>query len=105
MYNSDLSSHGICDICSNIGISFRFTIQIPPKGIVRCSVAKSKLILYQILGESASSALAVVIVDFLFVYIGCYLLNVQASKQAVDIVAYSGYKFVGYVLRSIIRPL
>ncbi|KAJ3862412.1 YIF1-domain-containing protein [Lentinula novae-zelandiae] len=52
----------------------------------------------KILGESASSALAVVIVDFLFVYIGCYLLNVQASKQAVDIVAYSGYKFVGVIL-------
>ncbi|KAJ3709956.1 YIF1-domain-containing protein [Lentinula raphanica] len=52
----------------------------------------------KILGESASSALAVVIVDFLFVYIGCYLLNVQASKQAVDIIAYSGYKFVGVIL-------
>ncbi|KAJ3839682.1 YIF1-domain-containing protein [Lentinula raphanica] len=51
----------------------------------------------KILGESASSALAVVIVDFLFVYIGCYLLNVQASKQAVDIIAYSGYKFVGVI--------
>ncbi|KAJ3802133.1 YIF1-domain-containing protein [Lentinula aff. detonsa] len=52
----------------------------------------------KILGESASSALAVVIVDFLFVYVGCYLLNVQASKQAVDIIAYSGYKFVGVIL-------
>ncbi|KAJ3978777.1 YIF1-domain-containing protein [Lentinula detonsa] len=51
----------------------------------------------KILGESASLALAVVIVDFLFVYVGCYLLNVQASKQAVDIIAYSGYKFIGYV--------
>ncbi|KIK55705.1 hypothetical protein GYMLUDRAFT_47662 [Collybiopsis luxurians FD-317 M1] len=52
----------------------------------------------KILGESASSALAVIIVDFLFVYVGCYLLNVQASKQAVDILAYSGYKFVGVIL-------
>ncbi|KAF5376353.1 hypothetical protein D9757_008646 [Collybiopsis confluens] len=52
----------------------------------------------KILGESASSALAVIIVDFLFVYIGCYLLNVQANKQAVDIIAYCGYKFVGVIL-------
>jgi hypothetical protein len=52
----------------------------------------------RVLGDSASSALAVVFVDFLFVYIGCYLLNVQASSQAVDIIAYSGYKFVGVIL-------
>ncbi|KAG7095117.1 hypothetical protein E1B28_005901 [Marasmius oreades] len=52
----------------------------------------------RILGESASSALGVVIVDFLFVYVGCYLLNVQSSGQAVDIVAYTGYKFVGVIL-------
>ncbi|KAJ3771929.1 YIF1-domain-containing protein, partial [Lentinula raphanica] len=52
----------------------------------------------EILGEFASLALAVVIADFLFVYIGCYLLNVQTSKQVVDIIAYSGYKFVGWAL-------
>ncbi|ESK88699.1 copii-coated vesicle component hrf1 [Moniliophthora roreri MCA 2997] len=52
----------------------------------------------RILGESASSALGVVIVDFLFVYVGCYLLNVQGSGQAVDILAYTGYKFVGVIL-------
>ncbi|KAF9074717.1 YIF1-domain-containing protein [Rhodocollybia butyracea] len=54
----------------------------------------------KILGQSASSALAVILIDFLFVFLGCYLLNVQPSpsKQAVDIVAYSGYKFVGVIL-------
>ncbi|KAL0575706.1 Protein transport protein yif1 [Marasmius crinis-equi] len=50
-----------------------------------------------VLGESASSALGVVIVDFLFVYVCCYLLNVQGSSQVVDIIAYSGYKFVGVI--------
>ncbi|KAF5370167.1 hypothetical protein D9758_001403 [Tetrapyrgos nigripes] len=52
----------------------------------------------QILGQTASFALAVIIVDFLFVYVGCYLLNVQSSSQALDIIAYSGYKFVGVIL-------
>ncbi|KAF9261078.1 YIF1-domain-containing protein [Marasmius fiardii PR-910] len=52
----------------------------------------------RVLGESASSALGVIIVDFLFVYIGCYLLNVQGTGQAVDIIAYTGYKFVGVIL-------
>ncbi|KAK1220114.1 Protein transport protein yif1 [Marasmius sp. AFHP31] len=51
----------------------------------------------RVLGESASSALGVVIVDFLFVYVCCYLLNVQGSGQAVDILAYTGYKFVGVI--------
>lgn len=50
----------------------------------------------QVLGESASRAIAVVILDFLFVKTGCYILNVQESSQVVDLIAYGGYKFVGY---------
>ena len=49
----------------------------------------------QILGESASRATVVVILDFCFIKLGCYILNIQGSSQAVDIVAYGGYKFVG----------
>ena len=48
-----------------------------------------------VLGDCASRALAVVVVEFLFVKMGCYLLNVQGSAQAVDLIAYGGYKFVG----------
>jgi hypothetical protein len=51
----------------------------------------------KVLGESASRALAVVLLDFAFVKIGCYFLNVQGSSQVVDLIAYGGYKFVGYV--------
>ena len=28
---------------------------------------------------------------------GCYILNIQGSSQVIDIVAYGGYKFVGYI--------
>lgn len=42
----------------------------------------------------------VVLVDFGFVYMGCYFLNVQQSNQLVDLVAYAGYKFVGYAVSS-----
>ncbi|KAF8811279.1 YIF1-domain-containing protein [Phlegmacium glaucopus] len=52
----------------------------------------------QILGESTTRAVAVVFLDFCFVKLGCYLLNIQGSSQVVDIVAYGGYKFVGVVL-------
>ncbi|KIJ64126.1 hypothetical protein HYDPIDRAFT_91208 [Hydnomerulius pinastri MD-312] len=52
----------------------------------------------QILGSSASRALVVVLLDFLFVKGGCYLLNVQDSGQVIDLIAYGGYKFVGVIL-------
>ena len=49
----------------------------------------------KVLGESASRALMVVILDFVFVKSGCYFLNVQGSSNVVDVIAYGGYKFVG----------
>lgn len=51
----------------------------------------------KILGEAASRALVVIILDFAFVKLGCYFLNVQGSSQVVDLVAYGGYKFVGVI--------
>ncbi|KAF8181640.1 protein transporter yif1 [Pholiota molesta] len=49
-----------------------------------------------ILGESASRATAVVLCDFAFVKLGCYILNIPSS-QMVDLIAYGGYKFVGII--------
>jgi hypothetical protein len=51
----------------------------------------------KVLGDSASRALAVVLLDFVFVKMGCYFLNVQGPSQVVDLIAYGGYKFVGCV--------
>ena len=42
--------------------------------------------------------MVVLFLDFLFVKLGCYILNVQGSSQFIDILAYGGYKFVGYVI-------
>ena len=53
------------------------------------------ILFFQILGESASRATVVVLLDFCFIKLGCYILNIQGSSQAVDLVAYGGYKFVG----------
>ena len=55
----------------------------------------NKFSFFQIIGESASRAIVVVLLDFCFIKLGCYILNIQGSSQAVDIVAYGGYKFVG----------
>ncbi|RDB30741.1 Protein transport protein yif1 [Hypsizygus marmoreus] len=51
----------------------------------------------KVLGEAASRALIVVILDLAFVKLGCYFLNVQGSSQVVDLIAYGGYKFVGVI--------
>jgi hypothetical protein len=56
-----------------------------------------------IFGASASRALGVVLLDFLFVKMGCYILGVQqgAVGGSADLVAYGGYKFVGWVIFSL----
>ncbi|KIM75121.1 hypothetical protein PILCRDRAFT_827537 [Piloderma croceum F 1598] len=53
-----------------------------------------------VFGASASRALGVVLLDFLFVKMGCYVLGVQqgAVGGSADLVAYGGYKFVGVIL-------
>ncbi|KIY66320.1 YIF1-domain-containing protein [Cylindrobasidium torrendii FP15055 ss-10] len=61
----------------------------------------------KVLGESLSSALAVVIVEFCFIYLACYFLNIQGTSQALDIIAYTGYKFVGVIatiLANFLKP-
>ena len=49
----------------------------------------------EILGRVATKALVVVLVEFLIIKLGCYLLNISGSSQVTDLFAYSGYKFVG----------
>ena len=52
----------------------------------------------EILGYSASRALAIVLIEFCAIKLGCYLLNIQGDHTIVDLLAYSGYKFVGTLL-------
>jgi hypothetical protein len=52
----------------------------------------------EVLGLSASKALAVLVTEFLLIKLGCYLLNIQEQGQVMDLFAYGGYKFVGCVL-------
>ena len=52
----------------------------------------------EIFGVAATKAIVVLVLDFLFVKGGCYLLGIQGSNPIVDILAYGGYKFVGCVV-------
>ncbi|KAH9171413.1 YIF1-domain-containing protein [Lactarius sanguifluus] len=51
----------------------------------------------EIFGLVATKAIVVLLLDFLFVRGGCYLLGVQGSSPIVDLLAYGGYKFVGVI--------
>ncbi|KZT64822.1 YIF1-domain-containing protein [Daedalea quercina L-15889] len=53
----------------------------------------------EILGITASKALAVILMDFMFIKLGCYFLNISGSiSQILDLLAYDGYKFVGVIV-------
>ncbi|KAI7824280.1 YIF1-domain-containing protein [Kickxella alabastrina] len=56
------------------------------------------------LGYTASSAMGIVVFEVLLVRMFCYLLNVGAEMQFLDIVAYSGYKFVPTILVVLLKP-
>lgn len=52
----------------------------------------------EIFGVVATKAIVVLVLDFLLVKGGCYLLGIQGTNPIVDLIAYGGYKFVGCVV-------
>ncbi|KAF2223536.1 YIF1-domain-containing protein [Elsinoe ampelina] len=51
----------------------------------------------ELLGLTATNAFAVVAIELLLLKLGTYLLNISNESQWLDLVAYSGYKFVGVI--------
>ena len=58
----------------------------------------------EVLGLTASTALAAVIIELVALKLGCYLLSISNS-QLLDLVAYSGYKFVGITVSILFTAL
>ena len=54
----------------------------------------------EMLGVTSSKAFGVILSDFLIIKLGCYALAISGQGQVVDIFAYSGYKFEGWVALS-----
>lgn len=52
----------------------------------------------ELLGLTATNAFAVVVIELLLLKLGTYLLNISNESQWLDLVAYSGYKFVGVIV-------
>ncbi|BFZ64143.1 Protein transport protein yif1 [Saitoella coloradoensis] len=59
----------------------------------------------QLLASTASTAFAVIIFEFCAVKLGCYLLGISSQSQFLDLIAYSGYKFIGIIATMITRVL
>lgn len=52
----------------------------------------------ELLGITATTGLAVVIFEIVALKLGCYLLSISSQSQLFDLIAYSGYKFVGIIV-------
>ena len=58
-----------------------------------------------LLGRTATTAFAILIFEILGLKFGCYLLNISNDSQLLDLMAYSGYKFVGIIVNMIASRL
>lgn len=52
----------------------------------------------EVLGLVLSRAVGIIVFEFVLIKLGCYLLNIIGEHTVVDLLAYSGYKFVGVIL-------
>ncbi|KAI9848610.1 MAG: hypothetical protein M1838_000482 [Thelocarpon superellum] len=59
----------------------------------------------ELLGLTATTAFVIVIVEIMALKMGCYLLSITNESQLLDLVAYSGYKFVGIITTLIVTEL
>lgn len=59
----------------------------------------------ELLGYTATTAGVVVAIEILLLKFGCYLLSISNESQLFDLVAYSGYKFVGVIVTVAIAEL
>lgn len=59
----------------------------------------------ELLGYTASWAFLVLILEILGLKFGCYLLSISNESQLLDLVAYSGYKFVGIIVTLLVSEI
>jgi hypothetical protein len=59
----------------------------------------------ELLGYTATYAFFVVFVEILLLKFGCYILSISNESQLLDLVAYSGYKFVGVIATILVSEI
>jgi hypothetical protein len=59
----------------------------------------------ELLGYTATTAISVMLLEILMIKAGTFILNISSSSQLLDLVAYSGYKFVGVIISLLLSSL
>ena len=59
----------------------------------------------ELLGYTATTAFAIIIVEILGLKLGCYLLSISNESQVFDLLSYSGYKFVGIIVTVLVSEV
>lgn len=59
----------------------------------------------EVMGLAATAAFAVVAIEILGLKFGTYILSISNDSQLLDLVAYSGYKFVGVIVTLIVAEI
>lgn len=59
----------------------------------------------EMFGYTATYAFFVVGVEIGFLKLGCYLLSISNQSQLLDLVAYSGYKFIGVIATIVVSEI
>lgn len=59
----------------------------------------------ELLGYTATIAITVMVLEIVTIKIGTFILAISSSSQLLDLVAYSGYKFVGVILSLLLTSL
>ncbi|CZT15593.1 probable membrane protein [Ramularia collo-cygni] len=52
----------------------------------------------ELLGITFSNASVIIVLELLLLWLGRYFLNISSESQIYDLIAYSGYKFVGVIV-------
>lgn len=52
----------------------------------------------QLLGITFSNASVIILLELVVLWLGRYFLNISSESQIYDLIAYSGYKFVGVIV-------
>lgn len=59
----------------------------------------------EVMGLTATAAFAIVVVEILGLKFGTYILSISNESQLLDLVAYSGYKFVGVIVTLVLAEI
>lgn len=59
----------------------------------------------ELLGYNSTFAFFIVLIEIALLKLGCYLLSISNESQLLDLVAYSGYKFVGAIVTLVLAEI